>query len=280
MLMSALTLLLCLVVTTSLQVAAADEGVVTGYFREYPLDHPGSGPAIVVVDEDDSVWVALAKTGRLARLTNGIVTLFEIGEQSRPVGIAVGSRANGQAGVVWIAAAYDNKIIRFDSRSGEKLEFPIDGPPSWPFNIVLDPAGQVWFSQRASGRIGRLDPGSGQIHHYSVPTPNAGPAGLAIDDVSGRVWFTESYADRIGVIEPESGRFREYAMGQQSTGFVNGPAGIAVSPTGDVWFAKLEGKLGHLRPGSDKLELIDVPAMARRPAGIAVARDGDVWALA
>jgi virginiamycin B lyase len=263
---------------------SADQDVahetVAGYFREYPLDHPGSGPAIVTVDEDDNVWTALARSGRLARFSNGGVALFDIGPQSRPVGVAAGSRANGQAGMIWIAASYDNKIIRFDPRSGEKKEFTIDGSPSWPFNISLDNRGHVWFSQRASGRVGRLDPTSGGIQHYQPPTVDGGVAGLAIDAASGRVWFTEAYKDRIGVIEPGTGTVREYVMGEQSTGLVSGPAGIAIDAQGGVWFAKLEGKLGHLPAGSERLELIDVPAAAGRPAGIAVAGNGDVWMLA
>src|SRR5437879_5635207 len=38
-------------------VHATDDGIgyetVAGYFREYPVDQPGSGPAIVTVDDDD-----------------------------------------------------------------------------------------------------------------------------------------------------------------------------------------------------------------------------------
>src|ERR1044072_2542187 len=49
-----------------------DENVArrNGFFREYALDKIDSGPAIVAVDEDGSVWTALAKSGKLAHLTN------------------------------------------------------------------------------------------------------------------------------------------------------------------------------------------------------------------
>ncbi|HEY0080092.1 MAG TPA: hypothetical protein VGB73_15885 [Pyrinomonadaceae bacterium] len=250
------------------------------FFREYALDHPGSGPAIVAIDEDDNVWVALAKSGKLARFANGAVELFETGAQSRPVGLAAGTRANGHPGVIWIAASYDNKLIRFDIASRRTREFKIEGDNSWPFNVALGPDGSVWFTQRASARIGRLDAATGKVQHFDLPTANSGPAGLAVDQRSGRVWFTESYADAVGVLDPADGRIREYRMSDSSTGLVSGPAGLALDFWGGVWFAKLEGKLGHLPAGSDTVEVIDVPSEAKRPAGIAVASNGDVWAVA
>src|SRR5260370_37973985 len=76
---------------------------------EIALDSPTSGPAIVGVDDDNTVWVALAKSGKLARLMNNKVSLFDLGRDSRPVGIAVGTNANGDPGVLWVAASYDNK---------------------------------------------------------------------------------------------------------------------------------------------------------------------------
>jgi plastocyanin len=94
------------------------------------------------------------------------------------------------------------------------------------------------------------------------------------------IWFTESYADSIGVLDPSSGKIEEIKMSQSSTGMVNGPAGLTIDRQGDVWFAKLEGKVGHIRSGTRTIELIDVPSEARRPAGITAAKNGDIWAVA
>lgn len=253
---------------------------VRGYFREYAVGQVSSGPAIVTVDADDNVWVALAKSGKLVRLANGGIDVFDVGAESRPVGLVAGSRANGQANVIWIAASYDNKLIRFDIALKQTREYKIDGESSWPFNVALAPDGTVWFTERAAGKIGRLNPGTGEVRHYDVPTPNCGPAGLAVDMRSGRVWFTESYADRVGALDPKTGVIVEYKMSDTSTGLVSGPAGLALDAQGGVWFTKLEGKFGHLAAGSDHIETIDVPVEAKRPAGITVAPDGKVWAAA
>ena len=262
--------------------ATAEVEVRNGFFREIALDHPASGPALVAVDEEDTVWVALARAGKLARYLNGAVETFELGPNSRPVGLAAGSVANGFPGSLWIAASFDNKIIRFDVADGGTQEFPLGSgeEASWPFNIAIGPRGKIWFSQRAGGRIGRLDPESGEILHFELPTPYSGPAGLAVDPASGAVWYGAGYADRIGRLDPETGEVREYVMGESSSGLESGPAGLALDASGGVWFAKLEGKLGHLAPGAETLELIDLPAQAKRPAGIAVSRQGEVWVLA
>lgn len=261
-------------------IPAAGYESAEGYFEERGVDTPQSGPAIVVTDDQDNVWVALAKSGKLAKYANGTFTLFEIGKDSRPVGLAAGTRRNGYPGEVWIAASYDNKILRFDERIGVVKEYKIPGDNSWPFNIAIDRHGKIWFTQRASGRLGRLDPSNGDVRHYKLANPNAGPAGLGIDPTDGRIWFTESYADRVGVLDPVSGAIEEYQMGTASTGLTSGPAGLAIDTQGGIWFAKLEGKLGHIPPGGHHIELTDVPPEARRPAGIAVSASGDVWTLA
>ena len=251
-----------------------------GYFQEYALGAPSSGPAIVAVDENDNVWVAEAKTGKLVMFSNGAFKEFDIGTDSRPVGVAVGSQRNGQAGYIWVAASYDNKIVRFDVTSHEKREYKIDGDESWPFNLAIGRDGSIWFTERASGRVGRLDPGTGKILHYEPPTKHAGPAGLGISSLTGKIWFSESYADRIGTLDPSSGEIHEYKMGDKSTGLTTGPAGLCIDRKGQIWFAKLDGKLGHIVDGDDSIEVVEFPPSVRRPAGIVSAPNGDIWAAA
>lgn len=276
----ALAVALCL--TGASRPAGDDSAALTvevreGFFREYALGTTDSGPAIVAVDRDDTVWVALARAGQLGRFQNGRLELFPLAKDSRPVGVAMGKGDGGASEVVWIAASFDDKLLRFDRRSGTYGEYPLDGDTSWPFNIALASTGEVWFSERAAGRVGRLDPVTGKVTRFDPPTPASGPAGLAVDQRTGLVWFTQSYADRLGRLDPATGEIREYVMGDDSTGLERGPAGLALAPDGGVWFAKLEGKLGHLAAGSDEIEIFDLPPAVRRPAGVAVGADGTVW---
>jgi streptogramin lyase len=250
------------------------------FFRQIALSHPGSGPAILAVDDADVIWVALAKEGKLARFSNGHVELFSFPPDARPVGVAVPGPGNPQHGSVWVAASYNDKLVRFDTVSRTLRQYALPGTNNWPFNVAVGPDGSVWFTQRYSGRIGRLDANTGHIRNYPLPNRASGPAGLAVDAVRGTVWFTEGFTDSIGRLEPKTGEIREWALSGQGTGVVSGPAGLGLDARGGVWFAKLEGKIGHLAPGADRPTVIDVPPEARRPAAIAVARDGDVWTLA
>lgn len=259
---------------------AASTTVTEGYFQELALDSPSSGPAIVSVDDENRVWVALARAGKLVSISNGVVRTFLLGNDSRPVGIIAGTRANGYPGSIWVAASYDNKIIRYDWQAGTKREYAIPGKDSWPFNISLDGKGYVWFTQRAAGRIGRLDPRSGEIAHVALPSENTGPAGLGVDQRTGRVWFTQSYADSVASYDPGTREIVQYKMGTASTGMISGPAGLAVGPDGAVWFAKLEGKLGYIAPNARHVELIAMPPEARRPAGVTLDAAGNVWVAA
>ena len=250
-----------------------------GFFRELAISSAGGGPAIVSVDEHDTVWTAVARQGTLARFQNGRIDHFTIGRDSRPVGVVAARTGSGQD-VIWIAASFDDKLVRFEPATGDVREFSIDGEASWPFNVAVAPTGEVWFTQRASGRVGRLDPESGEITQFDPPTPASGPAGLAVDPRTGTVWFTESYADRIARLDPATGEIHEYVMGDESSGLTRGPAGLAVDAEGGVWFAKLEGRIGYLPPGGDEVEVFDLPTAVRRPAGVAVAGDGSVWVAA
>jgi len=247
--------------------------------REYAVGPPDSGPAIVTVAEDGAVWVALAKAGKVARLSNDAVDLIDLGQDSRPVGIAAGSAANGHPGVLWITASYDNKLVRLDIASRQKKAYHL-GLNSWPFNVAIGRDGSVWFTERAAGRLGRFDPATERIEHFELPTAASGPAGLGIDPKSDRVWLTQSYADRIATFDPRARTFRELKMGTASTGLVSGPAGLAVDANGGVWFAKLEGQLGHVPSGSERIEIIPMPPAVRRPAGVSIAPDGGVWVAA
>ena len=240
-----------------------------------------SGPAIVAVDRDDDVWVAMARSGKLMRLRNDQLRGYDIGQDSRPVALALGTAENGHSNEIWISAAFDEKLVRFNRQTEAVTKYAIGGSGTfWPFMIGLGPHGEVWFSERAAGQIGRLDPESGKVDHFKLHSAEAGPAGLVVAPNDGTVWFTEGQTNRVGRLDPKTGIVTDYVMGDQSTGMVSGPAGIALDGNGRVWFTKLEGKLGAIDPQHDAIELIDLPPDARRPAGIAVAPDGNVWCLA
>jgi len=80
------------------------------------------------------------------------------------------------------------------------------------------------------------------ITEYPVPTPNAAPLAITIDD-SGNVWFTESNASKLGMFNSVNQTFREYKVP-----WVGDMWGVIVGEGGDIWFTQYSG-MGSVSPG-------------------------------
>jgi virginiamycin B lyase len=232
-----------------------------------------SGPSVVAVAPDQTVWVALAKAGKIARVTEDGVTEIALPRDSFPVGI----HAEG-GGVVWFSDIRRNTISRLDTNTGAIRDYAVPTPNAWPFQIARAADGRFYFTERMGNRIGRLDPTTGAIDEFVVPTEHAQPAGLAITP-NGDVWFTENSKNQIGVLSPGTGKIVEHKVPSPAApGPYYGPAGIAATPDGDVWFAQLDGRLGVIRSGNPgRIEEIVLPNPAVRPGGITVDAWGLVW---
>ena len=81
--------------------------------------------------------------------------------------------------------------------------------------------------------IGLYDPASTTVTQWAVPTPAAGPWGLAID-ASGKIWFTEHYVNRIGSFDPATHAFHEIATPATNSN----PYGIMVDASNNIWFTE------------------------------------------
>src|SRR5690242_2046815 len=73
-----------------------------------------------------------------------------------------------------------------------------------------------------------------RVHEAPVPTPQAGPFGIALGP-GGTMWFTESLADAVGVVHKD-GSIREFALPAGSH-----PQQITPGPDGNMWFTLLNG---------------------------------------
>jgi len=83
-------------------------------------------------------------------------------------------------------------------------------------------------------------PGPATLTEWTVPTPNSGPWGLALDPSGNGFWFLEYFGNNVAHFDPSTGTFQEWAI---PTAGAN-PYGIAttsVSGSLEVWgteFAK------------------------------------------
>lgn len=242
--------------------------------RELALDPPRSGPSIVAIGPDQSVWVSLARAGKLGRLApDGQLRTYELPRDSFPVGLLV-----EPGGVVWYTDIRRNKVARLDPESGSVIAFEIPTKDSWPFQLVRTPEGILYFTERVGNRIGRLDPRAGSVREYTVPTPGAQPSGLTLTP-DGHLFFTENSANQVGHLDPATGEVHELRVPSPATpGLYYGPAGITSDAEGNVWFCELDGRLGLIRrEDRRRLEEIPLPFPRVRPGGVVVDQWNVVW---
>lgn len=243
-----------------------------GNFTEYELPTPRSGPSVVVIDRDDTVWVALARAGKIGHFRAGVVTEYALPAQAFPVGLAIDNGGN-----IWFSDIRRNKIGRLDPRTRNVRDYDIPTAESWPFFIVITPDGHLWFSERLGNNIGRLNPTTGRIDEFPVPTKHAQPAGMTVTP-DGDIFFTENSGNKIGRINPRTASISEYAVPTPMTPSpFYGLAGIASDRSGNVWFAEVDGLLGLIRSGSATVEEIRLPTPNVRPAGVAIDAWQRVW---
>jgi virginiamycin B lyase len=241
---------------------------------EMELPTPKSGPSILAVAPDQSIYVALARAGKLGRvMPGGVMREYDLPPGSFPVGITVDPN-----GVVWFSDIRRNKIVRLDPETSKQREFDVPTPDSWPFQIVRSSADILYFTERVGNRIGRLDPRTGDIREIAVPTANAQPAGLAITP-DQQIFFTENSGNRIGHLDPEHDTIEEIVVPTAATpNPFYGPAGITSDAEGNVWFSELDGRLGLIRrQDRSRIEEFALPNPKVRPGGIVADAWGFVW---
>lgn len=267
---------LCALMVLPVAARAATESTAgaTAYVREVELSIPLAGPSIVAIGGDQSVWVSLAKAGKILRITDdGKQQAYSLPPGSFPVGLLVEPEGN-----VWFTDIRKNQIVRLVPSTGEFRHYDVPTKDSWPFFLVRDRGGILYFTERVGNKVGRLDPNSGAIQEFDVLTPHAQPAGMTITP-DGHLFFTQNSSNKVGHFDPSTGKMEDLAIPSPATpGPHYGPAGISSDAEGNVWFAELDGRLGLIRRNDrGRIEEYPLPMPRIRPGGVAVDKWGFVW---
>ena len=243
-------------------------------------DHPyGNRNSVVLTDSQRDVIVDyLAKNlGRDAPLpkperdlpkvwlqgaaTQYIAMEYKIPGRVYPHDVAVDSN-----GIAWVSERLTGNIGRFDPNSLTYTQIPL--PPGnstkWYLNAIeVDPEDRVWLiDAEPNDRLVMYDPKTEDFTLYDVPKPPYG--GTVVNTIrfhpNGTVWMTGITADRIVGLNPDS---KEFSMFPVPSGKVAHPYGMAIDPSGAIWFAEnFSGKVAKLDLSSGNITEYDVPTPA------------------
>src|SRR5271157_5050758 len=144
---------------------------------------------------------------------------------SYPWGVAV-----DRAGDVFIADAYNNRVVKVPAGGGAQTTVPASGL-SGPFGVAVDGAGDVFIADSNNNRVVEVPwTGTGYGAQTTVGSGLNSPYGVAVDG-AGDVFTADSGNNR--VVEVPAGGGAQKTVGSG----LSPPCGVAVDGAGDVFIA-------------------------------------------
>jgi virginiamycin B lyase len=221
-----------------------------------------------IVDMMQTYGTALSPT-EVTLVTNYLATAFP--GAARPAGVRVagpigasirewklptsGSRPHDPAvapdGGVWYTAQANSRLGRFDPRTNQFREYPLQPDNTWlpygvgPHGLVADRDGFIWYTGQMDGHLGKLDPKTGAVTKYKMPQPGVGGPHTPIFDQQGVLWFTMQQGNMVGRLVPATGSITLTAMPTPKSE----PYGIVINSQGVPFFTQLTGnRIGSVDP--------------------------------
>ena len=143
-----------------------------------------------------------------------------------------------------------------------------------PHTLVFNSAGDIWFTVQGGNFVGKLDVESGEVRLVQVPTPNARPYGMVVDQ-NDRPWFTEFGSYKIGTVDPETFELEEIELTRTDAR----PRRLQITSDGDIWYVDYrQGYLGRIDRDTRKITEWRAPAAGNsRPYGMVVDNQDRLW---
>jgi streptogramin lyase len=236
----------------------------TGEMQEYPV--PNMGTAAIhsaVPAPDGSVWLTEQGSDKIGRWDPKTQTVTEYQDTLRKHTI----RIDPKTGHVWSTGA----LTRFDPKT-EKFDHIPEVPTS--YGIALDASGNAWFTELLpNGKIGFADAKTLKVTKYVIPTQNARPRRIQVDD-EGIVWFAEFEAGKLGRFDPKTETFKEWTLpGPYAT-----PYALGFDAEKKLWYSsEYMDVLGRLDPASGQVIEYPVPRSENTMRDFFLDDKGRVW---
>jgi len=175
-------------------------------------------------------------------------------------------------GFVWFTAQHTGQLGRLDPRTGRSELVPL-GRGSAPHGVIVGHDGAAWVTDGGQNAIARVDPATLSVDLYPLPkgTPYANLNTLAMDR-DGTLWFT-GQEGWYGSVVPASRQVRVWPSPRG-----RGPYGIAVTPSGEVWYASLAGNyIARIDRATGAVDVVDPPTPGQGARRIWADSRGRLW---
>jgi streptogramin lyase len=171
---------------------------------------------------------------------------------------------------VWITDFNNDVVWHYRNSTGQFTSVPASDPS----DVAVDAAGNAWFTEPHISNIGRIDAVTGVVTR--TPTmAGAGPVFPTAITVAadGQVWFSARFdPPAIGRLNPADNSVTVFLLPSPNVG----PAGIAASPDGTIWFT--QESVGNIASITNSGVITQGKIVkGSGPAGITVADNGDPW---
>lgn len=246
-------------------------------FREIELPTILSMPVGLARDQHGDFWATLFRGNKLAQIDSksGAVTEYSVPvDAALPAGITVDEK-----GAVWFTQFGANRIARFSKQDGFQ-QFELPRLESGPLQIISDRRGSLWLTaaEEKGNYLARFDISSGRFTVFELPTANAAPVGMLVDDTA--IWVAEGGAGKLARFDIVSSAWEEFAIPAEKSE----PVKLAKDTAGRIWLTD-GGGLGSsggnrvvvFNPRSKTFALIPMQTRGAKPMGIIAASDGNVW---
>ena len=164
-----------------------------------------------------------------------------------------------------------------DNSSSGRFVIPDEGITS---GIAIDKNGSLWVPlvvANGADKIVKFDPSTEKFSSYSIPTPEARPAGTTFDRF-GNIWFAEAGANSIAKVDPATGNITEYKP-KSPRQTLDEPVAVFADPDGFNIYITEHG--GHRITVFNSLlgTFHDYPSIdeAGLPFGMAMDSYGNLW---